>query len=772
MQPFSKIYTPAQKYLYGPSVAYDTYRPAYEHAILYWEDTEPILEAAAADGVSISDSKEKLEWITNDNIGTYFPNAQCSINGTMEGDGSFANPYLIYNPQNWRYLDFLARLGKLSSSYYGMDRGTNVKLMADLTLSDRDGTFTTIGGNDHREVYNNGYAYNGNFDGNGHTITLYYVNRTYSDSLFGRVIGHTDYYENGEWHYWHATIKNLVVEGVMYGAGDLAAVAHEFSNGGTASNIIGNMTLVNTGAGGDTAVSGIVSTGNLSGNPEFHNIKVGGLFSAMGGNKGFEGITYMNDFWVSGTNLLIKNCYVNPVCEDIKVSTSNYVIVGNYKEEKVTIENTFFGQSILGIIPVDEETGETTNTQGISDENGLDALYATGYWADGNPTMPQAAFTVMPIGGKTFIYKEEESTVVDPETGEEQTVILPVQYELITPGETEDGTIWYRTDGGAWSTDIPTAAGAGKHTVECKIVGDCLHRDSDTVTVFSYITHEWTIPTGLTVTSVTMPYEDYGSFVSDTNAQLRVEWDDSIVNSNRFTMTIVTPDGQSGTYLEGAPVEHDAWYELGGDRPAVRFFVGLLGDDEEQIFENGTVNGAKYGDTVVITATGVIMIDGENIESPSCKGVDFAAGVSNTGKTFPVNEDGMSNDSGIKAEVIVLGDKAVVDCLASGGKAPYQYEVTYKKTSASKYTTAQAYKTNDSVSISLGAAVTYDVHVNVKDALGQVVGKDFTVQVCKPLVLNADISAETILLGQSLTVSAEASESTFILSFHSIFLVI
>lgn len=1107
--------------------------------MLYWEDTESIIEAAQADeaGVRISDSRESLAWISNDNIGTFFTDAQCSINGTMEGDGSFANPYLIYNPQNWRYLDFLARLSKLSSSYYGSDRGTNVKLMADLTLSDRDGTFTTIGGDKHKEVHNNDYAYHGNFDGNchtitldvnesiddsgrgfglfaktdgayiknlhisgrmvsskqytglfvgsldncdyiyncssdaelvlegsgemksgafvgyahqpsienchftgkilggseitavggfigqiastyggssmkncwfapsqitvssvnsamlyrpyygsysgfvgfktiennyynaealklngdnmgdldqgqsdaegvdslnetefwdngqitmpkaavaanpgtrrfaytggehrifmdlqadgyngggsilakgssfpympgyanngiafykvndgewsekppvatevgeytvyyraagdvyhrdsdiqsiqvtiediqtlpgsgtpadpytisndlewsifcdmrdtkdkyfklvndivvsenrqtqrgpnhplefngvfdgdGHTITLYYINRTYSDSLFGRVIGHSDYYDHeiGNWHYWHATVKNLVVEGVMYGAGDLAAVAHEFSNGGTASNIISNMTIVNTGAGGETAVSGIVGTGNLSGNPEFHNIKVGGLFSAMGGNKGFEGITYMNDFWVSGTNLLIKNCYVNPVCEDIKVSTSNYVIVGNYKEEKVTIENTFFGQSILSIIPVDEETGETTNTQGISDENGLDALYATGYWADGNPTMPQATFTVMPIGGKTFIYKEEEGIVVDLETGEEQAVMVPVQYELITPGETEDGTVWYRTDGGAWSTDVPTAAGAGKHTIECKIVGDYLHRDSDMVTVFSYITYEWTIPTGLTVTSVTVPYEDYGRFAPDTNAEIRVEWDDNLTNYDRFTMTIITPDGQSGTYFENAPVGHGAWYERGGDRPAERFFVGLLGDDEEQIFENGTVNGAKYGDTVVITATGVIMIDGNDIESPSCKGVDFAVGASNIGKTFPVNEDGMSNDTGIKAEVIVLGDKAVVDCLASGGKAPYQFEVTYKKASVANYTTAQAYSTNSVVTFKPGAAAVYDIHINAKDAEGTVVGKDLQIDVKKVLANLSEISESTIVLGESIIVSAKS----------------
>ena len=1135
MTPFSKIYTPAQKYLYGPAIAYDTYRPAYAHAILYWEDTEPILEAAAADGVSIRDSKETLAWISNDNISTYFPNTQCGIVGTMEGDGSFAYPLQIWNADNWRYLDYLARLGQLTGSYYGWDRGTNVKLMADLTLSDKDGTFTTIGGGKHKEVHNNSYAYFGNFDGNGHTITLdvsdsiddgeegfglfaktdgayiknlhisgrmvsseiytglligksatdwiyncssdaelvlkgsgerrsgsfvgysyhtslenchftgkitggseitgvggfvgyingsnassrtmkncyfapseidvnsagscmlyrpyyssysgfvgyetlennyhnaeaeklngdnmgdldqgqsdaqgvdslnetefwadgeitmpkatvkanpgtrrfvytggehrifmdlqadayngggsilargesfpympgyakngiayykvndgewsatppvatnvgeytvyycavgdayhstsdiqsiqvtieeaqelpgsgtpadpytisnelewsifcdmrdtkdkyfklvndivvsedrqnnrgpnhpltfngvfdgdghtitwYLVSRHYSDSLFGRVVGHSDYYENGGWHYWHATIKNLIVEGVMYGDGDLAPVAQSLENGGTISNVISNMTIVNIGAGGDTDVSGIACTGRLTGSPEFHNIKVGGIFSAMGGNKGFEGITFMDDFWQSGTGFLIKDCYVNPTCEDIKVSSNNYVIMGNYVEGKSAIENTFFGQSILSIIPVDEETGETTNTQGISDENGLDALEATGYWADGNPTMPQAAFTVMPIGDKTFIYREEENIVVDPDTEEEQAVMVPVEYELITPGETEDGTVWYRLDGGVWSTDVPTAAGAGRHTVECKIVGDYLHRDSETVTVYSYITYEWTIPTGLTVTSVTMPYEDYGRFTSDTNAKIRVEWDDNLTNSDRFTMTIISPDGQSGAYFADAPVGHDAWYELGGEKPAARFFVGLLGDNEEQIFENGTVNGAKYGDTVVITAKGVIMIDGNDIESPACQGVDFAAGISNIGKTFPVLDNEMSNDTGMKSNVIVLGDKAVIDCLASGGKAPYQYEVTYRAKDTDSYLVAQTYQANGVVSLTPKTAGIYEIHVNAKDTEGTVVGKDFTLTVNKVLANLSELSENTIVLGESVTVAAKS----------------
>ena len=80
---------------------------------------------------------------------------------------------------------------------------------------------------------------------------------------------------------------------------------------------------------------------------------------------------FMNDFWNStwqGVN--VTNCYFVPSFVNVKVDSSNpnFVLMGNYKEDKMTIENSFFGGSALDMIPVDEETGKTTNTQGISDE--------------------------------------------------------------------------------------------------------------------------------------------------------------------------------------------------------------------------------------------------------------------------------------------------------------------------------------------------------------------------------------------------------------------
>ena len=1133
MQPFSKIYKPAGKSFTGSSAASD-YQSQYDHAVLYWEDTDSIVEAAAADeaGVRISDTKESLAWITNDNMGTYFTDAQCSINGTMEGDGSFENPYLIYTPQNWRYLDYLGRLSKLSSSYYGWDRGTNVKLMADLTLSDKDGTFTTLGGGKHKEVHNSGYNYTGNFDGNGHTITLdvnesidddqigfglfdsiggayiknlhisgrmvssqqytgllvgyaqdhdrifncssdavlvlegsgemksgtlvgysyrsyienchftgkilggdeitavggfvgelsssnggstmkncyfapseidvesagscilyrpyygsysgwrgfaeiennyynaealklsgadmgdldqgtsdsegidslnetefwedgqltmpqatvaanpgttrfaysgsdlriimplqgdsytyggdvekggnfphmpgygrggsvyykvndgdwsltapsaketgeytvyyraagdayhrdsdiqsikvtiedmqelpgsgtpadpytisndyewsilcsqpseatkdkyykltkdivvsqtrlynnafmgefdgdghkitfYFVGKESSFSPFGALEGHSDYYssEAGNWHYKSAVVKNLTVDGVFasnYGA--IAGIATSGSHGVTISNVINNMKMTSLGVGGMDC-AGIANI-SISGGAHLYNCKVSGTFEGTR-TTGWRGMCFMNDFWNStwqGVN--VTNCYFVPSFINVKVDSSNpnFVIMGNYKEDKMTIENSFFGGAALDMIPVDEETGETTNTQGISDENGLDDLYATGYWADGNPTMPQAVITKKAPSKTSFVYEETEATVIDEETGEEVQAMVPVEYSLADGIEADGGTIWYQVNGGEWTTEVPEASAIGKYTVKYKAVGDYLHRDSDTQTAVADIVYSWAQPANVSVDADNIPYEKLGELTSG-NAAVTVSWDDRMcVDRCAFSASIVTPDGTKGIIDSTVTADRSDW-TTENERNSFVFEIPVLGEDDQQVFADNTVNGAKYGDSVIISVTGMVYDNGSWLESLPGKAVDFTAAKGSVSKSFPVLPDGMSNDSELQESEIVKGDNAVVECIASGGKAPYKFEVKYKKEASSSYIKAQSYSKNQIVSFVPAAATVYDIHVDAKDAEGNVTGKDFKLTVNKVLENNSVISENEIVSGETAIISASA----------------
>lgn len=117
----------------------------------------------------------------------------------------------------------------------------------------------------------------------------------------------------------------------------------------------------------------------------------------------------------------------------------------------------------------------------------------------------------------------------------------------------------------------------------------------------------------------------------------------------------------------------------------------------------------------------------------------------------------LENTSATEAGIITLGNDVIIHAGAKYGKAPYQYEVTYKKATSDKYATAQEYGENAEIKITPASAAKYSIHVNVKDAMGTVVGRDIDVEVCKPLVSTSKLSADTILFGSQITVSTEAS---------------
>ena len=101
-----------------------------------------------------------------------------------------------------------------------------------------------------------------------------------------------------------------------------------------------------------------------------------------------------------------------------------------------------------------------------------------------------------------------------------------------------------------------------------------------------------------------------------------------------------------------------------------------------------------------------------------------------------------------------------VNVKASGGTGGYTYAVYYKKASAEKWSTAQSYGTNTTVTIKPAAAVKYDVCVKVKDSKGKIAKQYFTVTVTKELLNDSTLSATTVKKGSGVTVTAKATGGT------------
>ena len=120
----------------------------------------------------------------------------------------------------------------------------------------------------------------------------------------------------------------------------------------------------------------------------------------------------------------------------------------------------------------------------------------------------------------------------------------------------------------------------------------------------------------------------------------------------------------------------------------------------------------------------------------------------------------MKNNSTLSKTQITLGDTITVNGKATGGTGKYTYAVYYKKTSDSQWSTAQAYKTNATVSIKPANATTYDICVKGKDSNGTEVKKYFTVKVTNILQNNSTISNTEINLGDTITVNGKATGGT------------
>ena len=118
----------------------------------------------------------------------------------------------------------------------------------------------------------------------------------------------------------------------------------------------------------------------------------------------------------------------------------------------------------------------------------------------------------------------------------------------------------------------------------------------------------------------------------------------------------------------------------------------------------------------------------------------------------------LKNTSVISAEELNSGDTITVTGSATDGIGNYQYQVVYKQTAQTKWTTAQAFSENSTVTFKPAKITTYDICVKVKDDTGTVEKKFFTMTVKDNRLKNiSTISAEKIKKGDKITVNSSAT---------------
>ena len=91
----------------------------------------------------------------------------------------------------------------------------------------------------------------------------------------------------------------------------------------------------------------------------------------------------------------------------------------------------------------------------------------------------------------------------------------------------------------------------------------------------------------------------------------------------------------------------------------------------------------------------------------------------------------LKNTSAVSADTIKLGKTVDVTASSTGGLGKKVYEVYYKNADQTKWTRAQSYSENTSLTIKPKHTGTYTICVKAKDKRGKVVKKNLTVEVTK-----------------------------------------
>ena len=116
----------------------------------------------------------------------------------------------------------------------------------------------------------------------------------------------------------------------------------------------------------------------------------------------------------------------------------------------------------------------------------------------------------------------------------------------------------------------------------------------------------------------------------------------------------------------------------------------------------------------------------------------------------------LENNSTVSTTVIPKGEKITITGIADGGKGPYQYKFSYKRSGAKNYTVKSDYGKATSTTLQPGYVDTYTIVVDVKDSTGTIETKTFTVKSIEPLVNNSTVSATSVEKGTTIKITGDA----------------
>ncbi len=382
------------------------------------------------------------------------------------GEGTQANPYRITSAADWNIFATRVSEGTTYSGVY-------FQLTNDIAISTMVGTDM-----DH--------AFNGTFDGDGHTITATLNSSAAYCAPFAFTYG--------------ATIKNLHTTGTINTSNSNAGgvVGRNGTASLTLTNVSCDMTINSTMSGNashgglmgyaiNATVSGCAFTGRLLGES---SSRFGGMLGWKS-NTDNSSVNFTDCLFAptqvtmsasnsktfaviggAGTTVNLTNCYYTQAFDTDQGKQMRAITAG----DGVTVANagTATVYSISGITSYG--TGIKYNNVlygGNGDNLSLAISGSTGYKPSAGTLTGADPYTLTMADANTIIYPAATCTA--------PTAINPtytgVAQALVNAGTVTGGTMYYSLDNSAWDAAIPTGTVAGDYTVYYKVIGDATHAD-------------------------------------------------------------------------------------------------------------------------------------------------------------------------------------------------------------------------------------------------------------------------------------------------------
>ena len=198
-----------------------------------------------------------------------------------------------------------------------------------------------------------------------------------------------------------------------------------------------------------------------------------------------------------------------------------------------------------------------------------------------------------------------------------------------------------------------------------------------------------------------------------------------------------------------------------GDGVTVRFETSggkspyQYGVDYKEISSSSWISGAAYSTktkaTFRPTKVGTFIV--------RAKIKDSKGKVSNKDMILVVDK-ALKNTSSLSKKTITYPESVMIVCGSEGGSGNTQYHVSYKLSTASKWTVLQDYSTNRMITVTPQLAGKYTIKVRAMDSSDKIVAKDLSLTVQKPLTNNSKATPVKATLGGKVTIVCSATGGT------------